>query len=886
MKKLKVLARIIVIFSTAAVLMIGCEDEKNKSPVDLKAPAAGTEFNLTILHTNDLHGNVLPFGRHNMGGLARIGWLVNEIRSINDSNGVNTLVFDAGDTRDGTHFNDATGTSGLWHIFNMVGYDATVMGNHDHIFGIRTMYENLTTAFADDITTDGEGNPVYGQKTKVVWGNVNPTRINLCPERFVTVEEVIKDSLENAFEATLPATDERCLAEKYSAVIERSLMTEPEDNTSKLFNQTVFYDFGDLRVGLFGITTDDLIYTFIPGEKMLLEEGIPELPAGVVSEGSIFYNTDPRNTDYVNQVIDYLDDPDDDSGTDDGADIIICLSHTGTGGEINIARYAKGPESGRYIDVIVGGHSHTLINKAIEIEHENGLEKTLVVQADWGGIFLGRVDLYITGDNVYLANSALIQVDSNVPEDNNVKNYIEETYTKTGGVNDWFSAITGVLPSDEIGQSEVDLDHDRFDGESPLGNFAVNAFYWQGHANSIFTLPCYDDNDDDQCDNPDATVEGSPGRTDFAIMVPFVLHTGIDALLKGPLTAGLMLDTLHIHDLTPDPSQGNTMHIVELAPLDAPLVITQPGYEFIFGGTCGVDFECPEFPVCINTHVEQLLEVIYGLGDLFNALDEGGNLGGLIQSYIGDLQWAGITFVVDLEAHAFDRIDPASIKINNQAPQSDMYYHFSLNSTIARFLGGVGALLGDTSFIHWDLEWSDTSVTEWMALFNYVRNGLPSNTITADSVAIKGGGVRSLQPDLTLQRWDISFDSANPMAGDTIDIRSWIINTGMTSVYEANIVYTYDPTPSKLDDNPDGYTDSDTGFYRGYIGTDTVCDVPRYSNYPGVKATNGIQWTIPADTPPGEYLICAEIRNVSSSRPEILTGNNVGKGLCSTLEIR
>ncbi|HSJ12553.1 MAG TPA: metallophosphoesterase, partial [Gillisia sp.] len=60
---------------------------------------------ITILHTNDVHSHIEPFGPHdprnpNMGGIARRATLVEKIRNENP----NTLLLDAGDIFQGTPF--------------------------------------------------------------------------------------------------------------------------------------------------------------------------------------------------------------------------------------------------------------------------------------------------------------------------------------------------------------------------------------------------------------------------------------------------------------------------------------------------------------------------------------------------------------------------------------------------------------------------------------------------------------------------------------------------------------------------------------------------------------------------------------------------------------
>ena len=72
-------------------------------------------------------------------------------------------------------------------------------------------------------------------------------------------------------------------------------------------------------------------------------------------------------------------------------DVIICLSHLGSDGtkkEVNDFEIAR---KTRYIDVIIGGHSHTLITNTTV---KNAAGKTMVIaQMGKSGLYLGRVDL-------------------------------------------------------------------------------------------------------------------------------------------------------------------------------------------------------------------------------------------------------------------------------------------------------------------------------------------------------------------------------------------------------------------------------------------------------------------------------------------------------------
>ena len=72
-------------------------------------------------------------------------------------------------------------------------------------------------------------------------------------------------------------------------------------------------------------------------------------------------------------------------------DVVICLSHLGadtTKAEVNDFEIAH---KTRYIDVIIGGHSHSMITNATE---KNAAGKPIVIaQMGKSGLYLGRVDL-------------------------------------------------------------------------------------------------------------------------------------------------------------------------------------------------------------------------------------------------------------------------------------------------------------------------------------------------------------------------------------------------------------------------------------------------------------------------------------------------------------
>ncbi len=80
---------------------------------------------------------------------------------------------------------------------------------------------------------------------------------------------------------------------------------------------------------------------------------------------------------------------------DESCDLIICLSHLGYKYEFEDNR----PDDltlaskTKYTDLIIGGHTHTFLDKPTIVENENG-KKVLVNQVGCFGINLGRIDFY------------------------------------------------------------------------------------------------------------------------------------------------------------------------------------------------------------------------------------------------------------------------------------------------------------------------------------------------------------------------------------------------------------------------------------------------------------------------------------------------------------
>ena len=81
---------------------------------------------------------------------------------------------------------------------------------------------------------------------------------------------------------------------------------------------------------------------------------------------------------------------------DYACDLIICLSHLGyryNDKKVSDEILAK---QSSCIDLIIGGHTHTFLDKPVSYLNKNGKE-VLVAQVGWAGIRLGRIDYFFDG---------------------------------------------------------------------------------------------------------------------------------------------------------------------------------------------------------------------------------------------------------------------------------------------------------------------------------------------------------------------------------------------------------------------------------------------------------------------------------------------------------
>ena len=95
----------------------------------------------------------------------------------------------------------------------------------------------------------------------------------------------------------------------------------------------------------------------------------------------------------------------------ENCDIVICLSHLGYKYEkfpnkvsdLNLAKSTKN------IDLIIGGHTHTFMNKPVVVKNNTGND-VLINQVGCFGLYLGRIDFSFDSDNNKIFNSNLLMI--------------------------------------------------------------------------------------------------------------------------------------------------------------------------------------------------------------------------------------------------------------------------------------------------------------------------------------------------------------------------------------------------------------------------------------------------------------------------------------------
>jgi 5'-nucleotidase len=90
-------------------------------------------------------------------------------------------------------------------------------------------------------------------------------------------------------------------------------------------------------------------------------------------------------------------------------DLVICLSHLGYNYNSDKIDDLKLAAQTKDIDLIIGGHTHTFLEKPSVVDNAEG-KKVLVNQVGWAGVNVGRIDFYFDEEGVNDNKSLVIEV--------------------------------------------------------------------------------------------------------------------------------------------------------------------------------------------------------------------------------------------------------------------------------------------------------------------------------------------------------------------------------------------------------------------------------------------------------------------------------------------
>jgi len=154
------------------------------------------------------------------------------------------------------------------------------------------------------------------------------------------------------------------------------------------------------------------------------------------------------------------------------ADLVVCLSHTGTA---KVKKYSEDEALARAvpeIDVIISGHTHTLLAQPILIG------RTLIVSAGAYGAYLGRLTVdYEKGTGVTLAGYELKAVTGQVPDDPDLARAIAvyQRDVDKGYLAAYHSRLDQVVAESAFDMETLDYAH-AHPGETGIGDMITDAF--------------------------------------------------------------------------------------------------------------------------------------------------------------------------------------------------------------------------------------------------------------------------------------------------------------------------------------------------------------------------------------------------------------------------
>ena len=386
-------------------------------PVGAVAEGCTQETNVTtILFTHDLHSHFLPQPTAEggeSGGYARLKTVIDGERAMNPA----ALLVDGGDFSIGSLIQTLYTTQAAeLRTMGAMGYDAVTIGNHE--------FDHKGTGFAEMLNS---AKAAQQAAVELLLVDARPLEdMDAYRERFGPVTPVLPTLLEANY---APADDNP----------DRAFIRSAMEGYGVTDCMTL--ERGGVTYGLFGLMGVDS------------DECAPT---------SGFTRTDAAKA--AKRCVETL--------KGEGAEIIVCLSHSGTGDSLASSEDEELAKAVDGIDVIVSGHTHSTLAEPLVVND------TYIVSSGPYCQNLGSLTFsWDDGGEKRLLDYRLIPIDETVAEDPEIAGLVERWKDMVG---ETYLARYGLTYDEVLTRSDYDLNTpaSAVQENNGLGTLVSDAFLW------------------------------------------------------------------------------------------------------------------------------------------------------------------------------------------------------------------------------------------------------------------------------------------------------------------------------------------------------------------------------------------------------------------------
>lgn len=386
-------------------------------PVGAVAEGCTQETNVTtILFTHDLHSHFLPQSTAEggeSGGYARLKTVIDGERAMNPD----ALLVDGGDFSIGSLIQTLYTTQAAeLRTMGAMGYDAVAIGNHE--------FDHKGTGFAEMLNS---AKAAQQAAVELLLVDARPLEdMDAYRERFGPVTPVLPTLLEANY---APADDNP----------DRAFIRSAMENYG--VTDCVTLERGGVTYGLFGLMGVDS------------DECAPT---------SGFTRTDAAKA--AKRCVETL--------KGEGAEIIVCLSHSGTGDSLASSEDEELAKAVDGIDVIVSGHTHSTLAEPLVVND------TYIVSSGPYCQNLGSLTFsWDDGGEKRLLDYRLIPIDETVAENPEIAGLVEQWKDMVG---ETYLARYGLTYDEVLTHSDYDLNTpaSAVQKNNGLGTLVSDAFLW------------------------------------------------------------------------------------------------------------------------------------------------------------------------------------------------------------------------------------------------------------------------------------------------------------------------------------------------------------------------------------------------------------------------